>query len=78
MLTHDQMLLAVLISHSLAVGQQALKGRVDDELLAYRVARELPSELVPPFRLLLVRLDFLDVVVVLLKLSMVVLDGLAD
>lgn len=55
-----------------------LKRRIDDKLLAYRMARKLPGELVAEARLMVMvgGVDYL--VVVALKLPMVFDDGVTD
>lgn len=62
------MLLPVLLGDLLPLGTKVfLEGRVEDQLLADGVARELPSELVGPLGLLLLGGGVLVVVVVLLQ-----------
>lgn len=76
--TYSLMLGTILLGHVLAVGNKLLHGRVDYNLLGDGVAGQLPDELVLPADLGVLILGSEDVLVLLLKLGMVVLDAVRD
>ena len=71
-------LLAILVSHLLAIGEIPFEGGIEDQFFADGVAGQLPGELVAPAGLFIGRTGAQDVLAYLLELAVIVLDSLGD
>ena len=77
-MTYSAVLTSVLLGHFFPIDNILLHGRIDNEFLTNRVTSKLPGELVLPANLVLVIFGVEDIVVVLIELSVIMLDDIAD